>query len=306
MNERMDHQAASGLTLPLVEEPLHEHKATGNRCTEGDVIAMLRERYSDEGYAFFTQVRSQTGYGGERYADAVVMSLWPSRGYELLGFEIKVHRSDWLKELNSPEKAEAICQFCDRWTIVAPRGVVKPEELPQPWGLMIATEKGLRVTKTAPALTPAPMSRGFIASILRQAARSQEKALEQTIQRRVQNELKKSQDSLLYWKEQLDRAEKEATALRNRERDFIEQFGIPYFRANVPELGQLMEILLNPVALAPRMQLLRSYFTSLHAAVRSLEQGLADVATAGDSLDAAFGALKKEEQQEKMQRQLGI
>jgi hypothetical protein len=47
------------------------------------------------------------------------MSLWPSRGIELHGIEIKVSRNDWLKELGDPAKADEIARFCDRWWVAA-------------------------------------------------------------------------------------------------------------------------------------------------------------------------------------------
>ena len=45
--------------------------------------------------------------------DAVIMSLWPSRGLELHGVEIKVSRADWKREAADPAKAEAIAAYCD-------------------------------------------------------------------------------------------------------------------------------------------------------------------------------------------------
>ena len=36
--------------------------------------------------------------GGGRYADAIAMNLWPSRGLAVHGFEIKISRGDWQRE----------------------------------------------------------------------------------------------------------------------------------------------------------------------------------------------------------------
>ncbi len=59
-----------------------------------------------------------------------------SRGNEIDGHELKVTRSDWLRELDTPVKADAWWPYCTRWWIVAPPGVVLDGELPAGWGLM--------------------------------------------------------------------------------------------------------------------------------------------------------------------------
>ena len=55
-----------------------------------------------------------------RYADAVAMNLFPSRGLALHGFEIKVSKSDFKSEIENPEKSVPVQQYCDHWWIVAP------------------------------------------------------------------------------------------------------------------------------------------------------------------------------------------
>ncbi|WP_291981973.1 hypothetical protein [Luteitalea sp.] len=117
------------------------------------------------------QVGNGTGARTYRHADAVAMSLWPSRGLDLYGFEIKVSRSDWRRELVQPEKADEIARYCDFWFIAAPEGVVPVDELPTPWGLYEFDGKALRVAKPAVRLeAPKEMTRAFLAAILRRAA----------------------------------------------------------------------------------------------------------------------------------------
>ena len=141
--------------------------------TSGAMRKLIRERCPKESWAVLFEVRSETGsFGAGRYADALAMSLWPSRGLELHGFEIKVSRSDWRRELEKPEKAEPIQRFCDRWWIVAPASVVLVEELPPTWGLLVPDAKGesLRVFRQAPKMEgPRPLDRSFVASVLRSA-----------------------------------------------------------------------------------------------------------------------------------------
>jgi hypothetical protein len=129
----------------------------------------LADRYCPNEWAFLPQVGSGTGVHYRRTADAIALNLWPSRGMELLGFEIKVARYDWLRELKDPEKSVEVQGYCDRWYIVAPEGVVEDGELPPTWGLMVPRGKGVRIMKEAPKLEAKPLDRTFIAAVMRQA-----------------------------------------------------------------------------------------------------------------------------------------
>lgn len=136
------------------------------------LLDALRLKYDPQAFAFLTEVRRATGYNHTpRYADAVAMSLWPSRGLLLNGFELKASRKDWKKELDHPEKAdESIFPFCDRWwLVVADEEIVDKGELPATWGLMAPKGKSLAVKVEAPTLKPKPVDRGFLASLLRAA-----------------------------------------------------------------------------------------------------------------------------------------
>ena len=136
--------------------------------TVTDVLTALDACYPSPAWAFLPQVREGTGWGAARTADAIAMSLWPSRGLEVIGFEIKTSRSDWARELRDPEKAEAIFSYCDRWYVVAAHdGIVGLGELPPTWGLKVL-RGGLIETETeAPKLTPVALDRVFIAAIMR-------------------------------------------------------------------------------------------------------------------------------------------
>lgn len=129
----------------------------------------IRNRFCEPAWAFFPQVWNGTGALASRMADAIAMSLYPSRGLDLLGFEIKVYRNDWIKELKDPDKAETIAKYCDYWWIVAPKGIVVPDEVPTNWGLMIPFGKSLKVVKQAKKLKARNIDKAFLASILRRA-----------------------------------------------------------------------------------------------------------------------------------------
>ena len=76
----------------------------------------------------------------------------------LHGFEVKVSRSDWLRELADPTKADAWKRFCDQWWLVCPPEVARADELPSGWGWMTYSNGKLRVRRHAPVATPEPMS----------------------------------------------------------------------------------------------------------------------------------------------------
>lgn len=138
--------------------------------TAQEIEDMLAERFCAPEWAFLPQVRSATGFASEvRTADALAMGLWPSRGLHLHGFEIKVGRSDWLGELKKPEKAEQIAYYCDFWWIVAPKEIIKIEEVPIMWGAMIINGSRLKIIKPAPILKAGELDKLFLAAILRRA-----------------------------------------------------------------------------------------------------------------------------------------
>jgi hypothetical protein len=140
-------------------------------------IDLLRLRYPVQSYALFSEVQSATAYQGRQRADAVAMGLWPSRGLDVIGFEFKRSRSDWLRELKQPDKAEEIFQFCDRWyLVVSDDKIVKSGELPTTWGLLVKNGKALKEFAPAPKLEAKPVSREFLASVLRSAQKDRDAA----------------------------------------------------------------------------------------------------------------------------------
>lgn len=141
--------------------------------TTGQVKERLKQKFDKQGVIFLEEVRSGTGFGiGMTYADAVIFQLWPSKGLEIEGFEIKVSRNDWLKEIKYPDKSENISQFCDRWWLVlGDKSIIELAEVPANWGVIIPHGQGLRILKGAPRLQPQPIDRHFFMSVVRQLYR---------------------------------------------------------------------------------------------------------------------------------------
>lgn len=135
-----------------------------------DMYALLRKMYRPGEYALLPEVRNAAAFGASRSADYLAISMWPSRGLEIIGFEEKSYRGDWLNERKNPEKAEAIFKFCDRWFLVThDPNICLDDELPPTWGLMAVYKNKLKVLKPAPKLDPSPVSRTFLAAIMKRA-----------------------------------------------------------------------------------------------------------------------------------------
>lgn len=88
---------------------------------------------SGDGEVLLSEVQAP---GSNRRCDLLRIGLWPSRGYGIDVHELKVSRSDWLRELADPGKADSWWPYSSRFWVVAPAGVVQPEELPPGWGLL--------------------------------------------------------------------------------------------------------------------------------------------------------------------------
>lgn len=134
------------------------------------IRAAISKRWSDPEYAVMFEVGDATGYQTRRHADAVIMSLWPSRGLELHGVEIKVSRADWKREAADPTKAEAIAQYCDRWWVITAPGVIDDmSDVPPAWGVREFDGKRWKTLRDATKTEATPLSRGFLGAMLRRA-----------------------------------------------------------------------------------------------------------------------------------------
>jgi hypothetical protein len=135
---------------------------------------LLAVRYAPPEWIFLPELANRTGYAetpGARalhVADAVAFSPWPSRGLAVHGFEIKVARSDWLRERRNPEKGEGFGKYCQYWwLVVAERQLVKRAELPDTWGLLVPKGTKLRVVVPARRRKARPMDALMAAALLR-------------------------------------------------------------------------------------------------------------------------------------------
>lgn len=215
------------------------------------LVGLLRVKYAAPAYALFEQVASGVGFGSHRNADAIAVAIWPSRGLEILGFECKSSRSDWKRELDNPEKADPIAQFCDRWFIVAGGdGIVKEGELPPTWGLLEANAEGkmLLCRHEAPKLDPKPLSREFVAAILRRAHQGQEAlvriAKQKGIEEGIAQAPARQDNDVALLRHQL-------TNLETSVAGFQEASGLEINSYNGPHLGEAVKLVQSRYFRAP-------------------------------------------------------
>lgn len=100
---------------------------------------------------------------GMRRLDSVAFRLWggSGKGHLLLGFELKVSRADWRRELQQFDKGADWAAVVDEFYIVAPKDLVPLDELPRGWGLLEVRGSRLyvRAHPSRPAQTPDEMPR---------------------------------------------------------------------------------------------------------------------------------------------------
>ena len=119
--------------------------------TEREMLDLLHKRFgfiarnggtAKPRYVKAEHVRARAGFfeRGDidgRTADFVAVDTWTSSRFAVHGVEVKVSRSDWLRELKDPSKAEAVRAWSNFWWLAVPhRSVVRDDELPAGWGLL--------------------------------------------------------------------------------------------------------------------------------------------------------------------------
>jgi hypothetical protein len=181
-----------------------------------DINRAIKGKYSDQQWRVWFEVSEGTGSFSGRRADAVVMNIWPSKAYQLNVFEVKVSRSDFKTEVADLTKWQAVGKYADFFWLACPVGLVKPDEVPEAWGLMELTKGGLRIKKQAPAReNPTQLDRSFAASLLRSGEDLTEAEIERRVNERaeaataaIQEAAKRGYDrSLAHLQSKLDRME---------------------------------------------------------------------------------------------------
>ena len=184
-----------------------------------DLFRRLRLRSNGSGVVLLCEVGDGAGFGNRGWSDAISMQTWPSKTLTITGYEVKATRSDWLRELDEPEKNAAWQKQCHEWYVVAPKDVIVLEELPTGWGLLVPRgEDGLRIAARSEKTGDDAVSLGLMAAVFRAAA-NERRRLEKTARWEIQ------QEECERVAERMERLEREAKDWESRHVELVEALG---------------------------------------------------------------------------------
>jgi hypothetical protein len=151
--------------------------------TAADIRDALRGVFPSPEWLLGFEIRNAAGFSANRAIDAQAVNTWPSRGLEIVAVEIKVSRSDFQRELASPQKIEEGTACADRVAIAAPKGMVKPAELPKGWGLIeVADGKG-RWKERGERKPARPVDRHFLVAMMKAVGGDAEAAFKHSLRK---------------------------------------------------------------------------------------------------------------------------
>jgi hypothetical protein len=119
---------------------------------EIDLEAMIERRHELPEWAVVRELSNGTGHDARGRIDLAAFNCWPSKKFVRIAYEVKRTRGDFLRELKQPTKREWVEKgFHETWFVVLP-GVCTPEELPEKWGLLVASKNGKKLMSKKPAV----------------------------------------------------------------------------------------------------------------------------------------------------------
>lgn len=186
--------------------------------TSADLHAVVQTSYPSPNFVYLKEVRDATGFDAVRSADALAIGMYRSCGRLIHGFEMKVSRSDWLRELKDAAKAESLMRYCHHWSLIVPdESIVHDGELPPTWGLGIPhqSRKGaatrIKWIVKPPALEPQPPNMIFLSALIYAAQKVDDKAYKAALGAKYDEGIKHGQqdgkgrsDDLIRLKEAVD------------------------------------------------------------------------------------------------------
>ena len=196
---------------------------------ERQMLDLLHRRYGQRShnggtdsprYICAEHVRDRAGFfdrGAGRTADFIAVDTWQSsmRNERLAihGIEVKVTRSDWLREIKDPAKAkEGLRYATHRWLAISDPSIARPEELPPGWGLLCPSgDRGLVAKVQASGLSATERAGpSSLAALLRaiaktSAERTAQKVIDAQVadakRARMAEEMREPEDSALFGQE---------------------------------------------------------------------------------------------------------
>ena len=145
--------------------------------TAEDLVKMIRQRYpltrpdGFQKYVVLEQVPDGTGMHHGHWIDVAVFDMWPSKGLLREAFEIKVSRSDFIRELQHPNKYKWVLDSFHCFWFVAPKDEIQLAELPANVGWMCPRGNKLVVKRHAVQNANPKLDDTLLAAFMRAAAK---------------------------------------------------------------------------------------------------------------------------------------
>lgn len=113
------------------------------------LVTMLAQRHAAD--VFVDECKMGSSWNGCKRLDAwAMLKTWSP--FTTIGYEIKVSRSDFLKD----NKWHEYLRTCHEFYFVCPRGLIDPAELPLNVGLLVTAGSRLKVVRKATRRDPEP------------------------------------------------------------------------------------------------------------------------------------------------------
>lgn len=148
-----------------------------NSMKAEDLVKLIRQRYPldrPDGYqshVVLEQVPDGTGLHQGHWIDAVVFNLWEPKGLSRVAFEVKVSRSDFIRELQHPNKYKWVLEAFHEFWFVAPQDVIQVDELPVNVGWMCPRGNKLVIKRHAVQNPNPKLDDVLLAAFMRAAAK---------------------------------------------------------------------------------------------------------------------------------------
>ena len=233
-----------------MDEDIDENGKTATQQATSRVIERLRKKYKEE---FFIEEFRNAPSGFTHRIDGVAITLHPSRGKFIECFEVKALRSDWLKELRTPSKADTIAQHCHKiWLVTTDETVARLQEIPDTWGWMVLKGNRFEVKKVAPVQDPT-FDTDFVITLAQYCKQEYNSAIYDA-QRRAYDEAKVVAESRYdkeYWKQESERNAKKIKDMEEKFEALNKVLNLEYMfedfdsKEEIVKKGQLLQAILN-------------------------------------------------------------
>ena len=144
-------------------------------------------------YACIKELRCGTGYSGLNTRRIDYMTISTNAGNETTLFEVKASRADFLKDIKDVEKQKQARCFASRFYYVAPKDLIKKEEVPVWAGLIEYIHDEItptfQWTLNAPSLDHLGPTWGLVAAVIRNKQNSDISKLVADEKRRLRQEV---------------------------------------------------------------------------------------------------------------------